>query len=271
MDDLVDDLGKDLGMTSTDHNGPGTYVIGQLGQSLDGRVALPSGESKYISSSQALDHVHRLRAGVDAVIVGVGTVLADDPLLTVRRVTGRSPARVVIDPSGRLPPEALCLVDDGARRLVVRRSDAKSAKSLPPGVELILLEPPASGALVSPAAILHELRARGLPRILVEGGPRTLSTFLDAGCLDHFHMVVSPVILGSGRPGLDLAPIAGLANALRPATRVHVFPDGDVLFDCDLRRRADDAASPETRHDDAAPLISASEALATDHALRAAG
>lgn len=267
----MDDLGKDLGMIGTDHNGPGSYVVGQLGQSLDGRVALPSGESKYISGPHALDHVHQLRADVEAVIVGVGTVLADDPLLTVRRVAGRSPARVVIDPSGRLPPEALCLVDDGVRRLVVRRSDAKSAKSLPAGVELVLVDPPAPGAPVSPAAILRELQARGLSRILVEGGPRTLSTFLDAGCLDRFHLVVSPVILGSGRPGLDLAPIAGLADALRPATRVHVFPDGDVLFDCDLRRRAGDAASPEARHDDAEPIIPPSDATAAAHALRAAG
>ena len=269
-------------MAGRDHNGARGYVIGQLGQSLDGRVALPSGESKYISGSQALDHVHRLRADVEAVIVGIGTVLADDPLLTVRRVPGRSPARVVIDPSGRLPPQALCLTDDGARRLVVRRSDANSLNSPPSGVEVVALDPdPVSGAL-QPAAILAALAARGLHRILVEGGPRTLSAFLDAGCLDRFHIVVSPVILGSGRPGLDLAPIAGLASALRPATRVEVFADGDVLFDCDLRRHAGDyvgddlAGHPgdlETRHDDAESHVADPRAddAAAGGALRAAG
>lgn len=256
----MDEHALDLGMAGRDHNGARGYVIGQLGQSLDGRVALPSGESKYISGSQALDHVHRLRADAEAVIVGVGTVLADDPLLTVRRVPGRSPARVVIDPSGRLPPQALCLTDDGTRRLVVRRSDANNLNPLPSGVEVIALDPNARSGALEPGAILAALAARGLHRILVEGGPRTLSAFLDAGCLDCFHIVVSPVILGSGRPGLDLAPIAGLASALRPATRVEVFADGDVLFDCDLRRHAGDhvgddpAGRPgdlETRHDDA--------------------
>lgn len=267
----MDEHRKDLGMAERDHNGACGYVIGQLGQSLDGRVALPSGESKYISGSDALDHVHRLRADVQAVIVGIGTVLADDPLLTVRRVPGRSPARVVIDPSGRLPPNALCLMDDGARRLVVRRSDAKPNNSLPAGVELVELDAPA-GAL-APADILKALAAQGLTRILVEGGPRTLSAFLDARCLDRFHIVVSPVILGSGRPGLDLAPIAGLANALRPATRVEVFPDGDVLFDCDLRGHAGDQADDlETRHDDAQSHVADRRSDdPTRGALRAAG
>lgn len=267
----MDDHGKDLGRAAPDHNGEPRYVIGQLGQSLDGRVALPSGESKYISGIHALDHVHRLRADVDAVIVGIGTVLADDPLLTVRRVSGRSPARVVIDPSGRLPPQAQCLAADGARRLVVRRSDANCSDLLPDGVELVAIDPdPRTGAL-HPASILAALAARGLTRILVEGGPRTLSAFLDAGCLDRFHIVVSPVILGSGRQGLDLAPIVGLASALRPATRVEVFPDGDVLFDCDLRRSARDL---ETRHDDAqdhAADLRADTAVPLRGGLRAAG
>src|SRR4051812_19603362 len=85
------------------------FVIAQLGQSLDGRIATSSGESQWINCDGALDHVHRLRALVDAVVVGVGTAVADNPLLNVRRVEGRSPARVVIDPWGRLPLESHCL------------------------------------------------------------------------------------------------------------------------------------------------------------------
>ena len=89
------------------------FVIGQLGQSLDGRIATPSGHSKYISGPEALRHLHQLRALVDAVVVGVQTVIADDPQLTVRHVAGRSPARVVIDPEGRMPRNARLLADDG--------------------------------------------------------------------------------------------------------------------------------------------------------------
>lgn len=237
-----------VGISSEDRKGPRPLVIAQLGQSLDGRIALPSGESKYISGSHALDHVHRLRAQVDGVLVGVGTVVADDPLLTVRRVQGQSPARIVIDPNGRMAPDARCLVEDGARRIVIRRAGASGA--LPPGVERIDLD---DAAALEPSAILAALAARGIARILVEGGTRTLSTFLDAGAIDLFHVIVSPVILGSGRAGLDLAPIASLAAARRPFTRVHVFPDGDVLFACDLRRGAGAKQGEEVLNDDAEP------------------
>ena len=82
----------------------GLVVVGQIGQSLDGRVATASGHSHYINGPVGLAHLHRLRALVDAVVIGIGTALADDPQLTVRRVPGPQPARVVIDPAGRLPP-----------------------------------------------------------------------------------------------------------------------------------------------------------------------
>ena len=78
------------------------FVVAQLGQSLDGRIATLSGESRYINCAEGLDHLHRLRAQVDAIVVGAGTIAADDPQLTVRRASGPNPARVVIDPSARL-------------------------------------------------------------------------------------------------------------------------------------------------------------------------
>lgn len=244
----MDDSIEDLGTLFAELNASPQFVIGQLGQSLDGRIALPSGESKYINGASGLDHIHRIRAMVDAVLVGVGTVIADDPQLNVRRVPGRDPARVVLDPNGRLPASARCLQNDGARRLVVRRPSAAGA--LPDGVERVEVE--GTGAL-DPAAVVAALRARGLKRILVEGGPRTLSAFLDGGAIDHFHIIVSPAILGSGRTGLDLKPITGLSAALRPTTRVHVFPDGDVLFACDLRRRAGGEGRQDHAHRDLCP------------------
>ncbi len=225
---IFDEMFAPLGAGSTDQ----PIVIAQLGQSLDGRIATLSGDSKYINGHAALDHLHRLRARVDAVVVGVGTLLADDPLLTVRRVEGCSPARVVIDPTGRAPGDARFFADDGAVCLVVCGDTA----TWPKRAEAIRL--PASGRSLCPRAIVAALGARGFRRVLIEGGARTISAFIDAGCVDRLHILVAPLILGSGKPGLDLRPITTLGEALRPATRTYLLDDGDVLFDCDLRHPA---------------------------------
>ncbi|MGE5539371.1 MAG: RibD family protein [Gemmatimonas sp.] len=209
------------------------FVVAQLGQSLDGRIATDTGESRDISGSHALDHLHGLRAHVDAVVVGIGTVIADDPQLSVRRVPGRSPARVVVDPRGRLPADARCLRDCDTPRFLVRAGDGPA----PRGVESLRLAADARGQ-IAPRAIVDALFARGLRRILIEGGADTISRFLDAGCVDRFHVMVAPVIIGSGKPSLEMTPIGRLDKALRPAADVYVLPDGNVLFDCDLRAAA---------------------------------
>jgi diaminohydroxyphosphoribosylaminopyrimidine deaminase / 5-amino-6-(5-phosphoribosylamino)uracil reductase len=208
-------------------------VVGQIGQSLDGRAATSTGHSHYINGTEGLDHLHRLRALMDAVVVGVGTALADDPLLTVRRVAGPHPARVIIDPKGRLPATARVLRDDGVRRLTVMASGFEPPPGVepPPGIERIVL--PAERGCIEPAAIVAELARRGLRRILIEGGPATVARFLEARCLDRLHVVVAPIILGGGRSSLDLAPITRCEQALRPCTTTHVLGN-EVLFDCDL-------------------------------------
>jgi riboflavin-specific deaminase-like protein len=204
------------------------FVVAQLGQSLDGRIATISGESRNISGEPALDHLHRLRAQVDAVIVGAGTIVADDPRLSVRRIFGRSPARIVIDPSGRLGSGWNWLAEDGVRRIVV----CAAAIEPPAGAETILI--PACENRISPAAIVDALFALGFRRILVEGGARTIAAFIEEGCLDRLHVLVAPVIIGSGRSGLDLPPEPNLALALRPNATAYLLGHGEVLFDCDF-------------------------------------
>lgn len=205
------------------------FVVAQLGQSLDGRIATPSGESRWINNDGALDHLHRLRAVVDAVVVGIGTAIADDPSLNVRRIAGRNPARVVIDPRGRLPAGLKLLAADGVERIVVTTPGTPN----PDGMSRIEIEPSASG--ISPTAIVAALHAHGLSRLLIEGGARTVSSFIDADAVDRLHVLVAPCLLGSGKTGLDLAPLRRLADARRPRTSVHILDDGDVLFDCDMR------------------------------------
>jgi diaminohydroxyphosphoribosylaminopyrimidine deaminase/5-amino-6-(5-phosphoribosylamino)uracil reductase len=205
------------------------YVVAQLGQSLDGRIATASGDSRWINGEDALDHLHALRAAVDAVVVGVGTVVADDPQLTVRRVAGGHPARVVIDPEGRAPDRSRCFTADGTPCYCVMTRDAAT----PAGVRPIILQ--RTGRSICPAEIVRYLFRLGLRRILIEGGSDTISRFIDAGMVDRLHVLLAPIILGSGRPGLELTPIRLVAQAIRPAAQVHMFPDGNVLFDCDLR------------------------------------
>ena len=212
------------------HRGQASLVIGQLGQSLDGRIATPTGASKYINGAEALRHLHRIRAEVDAVIVGVGTAIADDPQLTTRHVAGPSPVRVVIDPNGRMPAGLGMLADKAAPVLVVTRP----GRPAPAGAEALGLACDADGS-IAPRAIVAALAARGLRRLLVEGGAETLARFLDAGLIDELHLMVAPVVLGSGKTGLNLAPIAGLDEALRPMVRTMRFKDGDMLCMCDMR------------------------------------
>jgi diaminohydroxyphosphoribosylaminopyrimidine deaminase / 5-amino-6-(5-phosphoribosylamino)uracil reductase len=204
-------------------------VVGQCGQSIDGRIATISGHSKYVNGPAGLRHLHRLRSLVDAVVIGVGTALQDDPQLTVRHVTGPNPARVVIDPRGRLPVTARVLAANGARRLVVRANGANGGSM--PDVERVTL--PAANGHIAPADILTALSQRGFRRILIEGGAVTVSRFLAAGCLDRLHVVVAPIIIGAGVPSVSLPPIVSMDHAMRPKVQVHDL-GGEVLLDCDL-------------------------------------
>lgn len=203
------------------------FCFAQVGQSLDGRVATVSGDARDVSGPQGLEHLHRCRALAEAVVVGVRTALTDDPRLTVRLVEGPNPARVVIDPRGRLPNRAAVFAPDGARRIVIQSTRARR----PEGVETIML--PARDGWIAPAEIRAALAALGLRRVLIEGGGLTIASFLEAGLLDRLHVGVAPLIIGAGPSGLCTSPIARLADALRPETRVYGLGT-DVIFDCAL-------------------------------------
>lgn len=204
-------------------------VVGQCGQSIDARIATPTGHSHYINGDAGLAHLHRLRALVDAVVIGVGTAIADDPQLTVRRVEGPSPVRVILDPNGRLPASARVLAEDGVRRIVVTK--AGSSARFARGVEVVPLV--STEGRILPEAILAELTERGLRRILVEGGADTVSRFVTAQCIDRLHIMIAPIILGAGRSSLDLPPIKLVGEAIRAPMRAHVLGE-EVLLDCDL-------------------------------------
>lgn len=211
----------------------GPLVIGQLGQSLDGRIATENGASHYINGEAARVHLHRLRAVVDAVVIGVGTLNADDPRLTVRHVQGPNPVRVILDPDGRADPRSHLFHDGIAPVLHVRRKDTGGAERQH-GANVETLEVAGDAVFgLHPLAVLKALAARGMTRVLVEGGGLTVSRFLQAGALQRLHIMVAPMLIGSGRPGLCLPPIHTLDAALRPSCRVFACGE-DSLFDLAL-------------------------------------
>ncbi|MGE0159896.1 MAG: RibD family protein [Gemmatimonadales bacterium] len=211
-------------------------VIGQLGQSLDGRIATASGASHFVTGAKDIERLHRLRAMVDAVIVGTETVAQDDPRLTVRLAEGPNPVRVVLDPSGRLDSARRIFTEGDARTLVVRKATTPAGSvDEVAGDELRVPWTEAGGLDLT--ALLAALRGRGLRRILVEGGGVTVSRFLGAGLLDRLHLTVAPILIGSGRPSITLDAIATLEHALRPECRRFTLGE-DVLFDLDLRARS---------------------------------
>lgn len=215
----------------------GRFVVAQLGQSLDGRIATASGHSHYINGTAGLAHLHRLRALADAVVVGAGTACEDRPQLTVRNVAGSDPARVIIDPRGRVPV-AGPLFEDGDHPAPVLHLIGPRARpeNAPAHVRRIQLDP-ARGEF-EPSALVARLRALGLPRLLIEGGTGTVSRFLHAEALDRLHLLIAPLIIGSGRPGIALPVIERLDEALRPPMRSFRLAD-ELLVDVDLASKRD--------------------------------
>jgi diaminohydroxyphosphoribosylaminopyrimidine deaminase/5-amino-6-(5-phosphoribosylamino)uracil reductase len=209
-------------------------TLGHLGQSLDGRVATPTGCSQFITSKEDVVHTHRLRALFDAVLVGVRTVELDDPQLTTRLVSGPHPTRVVLDPQGKLRSGYRILGDSTAPTLVFTDRAGLPGELKQGHVEWLELERAASGFDV--AHVLAALAARGLSRVFVEGGGVTVSRFIAAGALDRLHVSVAPMILGSGAPAFALPPIDRLEEALTPRCR-HFVLGPDILFDCELAAR----------------------------------
>lgn len=230
----VDDAARDILDIYLPVRIPGDLVIGQLGQSLDGRIATETGASHFVTGPEDIQRLHRLRALVDAVIVGATTVTQDDPRLTVRLVEGPNPVRVVLDPSRQLDADRRVFAGEGGRALVVRQAGKRGPGGGDAGETEELHVPASVRDGLDLSKLLSELRARGLRRILVEGGGVTVSGFLQAGLLDRLHVTVAPFLIGSGRSSITLAPIETLSEALRPPCRRFTLGE-DVLFDLELR------------------------------------
>ncbi|MGH8011391.1 MAG: RibD family protein [Candidatus Binataceae bacterium] len=213
------------------YSSPRGFAIAHVGQSLDGRIATESGDSRWVTGEKDLLHCHRMRALADAVLVGARTVRADDPQLTVRRCAGSNPTRVVIDPELRLSGRHAVFRDSAAVSLIIAAQDHGDSGSKAHGSEIIGV--PRVNGVLNVLAIREALRNRGLSMVFIEGGGITISRFLEAGCLDRLQITIAPIIIGSGRPSIAFTGCHALHQAVRP--RIRKFDvGGDTLFDCDF-------------------------------------
>lgn len=210
-------------------------VVAHLGQSLDARIATLSGHAFFVTGPANLQHLHRLRALVDAVVVGGGTVGADDPRLTTRLVEGENPVRVVIDRTARTPRSAGVFHDGFAQTLLVCALGT-AVDDLSP--ERVIRVSEVDGEL-SLGQVRDELGRRGLRSLFIEGGGVTVSRWMRAGLLDRLQICVAPLLVGEGRDALQLPGVSTMHDALRAPYRLYRMGE-DVLWDFDL-------ASPHVR------------------------
>jgi len=218
------------------------YVVVKYAQTLDGRIATRTGDSKWISGEEERRISHALRATSDAVLVGIGTVLTDDPQLTVRLVPGASPLRVILDSTLRIPKRARLLNDD-ASTMVISTSDARASSRNAlhaRGVAVHSVSPHPAG--VDAAEAMRLLRALGVRSVLVEGGARVLTSFLKAGLADRLIVGIAPTILGAGTEAVGDLDIVSVANGLRITNQSIYRAGDDLLFAGDVRPSADRSA-----------------------------
>lgn len=187
------------------------HVTWKYAATLDGRSAAEDGSSRWITSAESRADVHRLRAESDAVLVGGGTLRADDPHLAVRGIEGATqPLRVALDTRAGLLPTARIL-DDAGPTLIVTGEDADTRHL--PGADVLRL--PLQDGRVPVAALLTELYARGVRSVLLEGGPTLAGAFLEAGAVDRVVGYLAPALLGAGPAALAGAGITNIAHAVR--------------------------------------------------------
>ena len=211
------------------------YVVLKYAQTVDGRIATRCGDAKWISSEAERRISHGLRAACDAVLVGVGTAIVDDPQLTVRMVPGSSPLRVVLDSTLRLPSTARVL-DNRARTMVITTESSSEAgraalRARAVGVHVVEASPRG----VDLASALQTLRALGVGSLLVEGGARVITSFFAEKLVDRLVVGIAPTIMGSGIDAVGDLGVATVAETVRLTNQSVHQAGGDLLVAADVK------------------------------------
>lgn len=201
-------------------------------QTIDGRIAARNGDAHWVSGESSLRLAHQLRASHDAVMVGIGTVLADDPRLTVRLAPGRSPIRVIVDSKLRVPIASNVFTDRSARTIVATTPSAPQVRARAihaAGGEVLRAHADESGA-VDLADVLRRLRAIGIGSLLIEGGRGIITSALDAHVVDRLTVCIAPKVIGEGVSAVGDLHIDYLREALTFSRARFVTCGEDIIF-----------------------------------------
>jgi diaminohydroxyphosphoribosylaminopyrimidine deaminase/5-amino-6-(5-phosphoribosylamino)uracil reductase len=207
------------------------FVTVKFAQTLDGRIATAQGSSRWISSPESLKLAHKLRAQHDAIMVGVGTVLADNPELTVRLVRGRNPTRIILDSKLRVPLDAKVLKNQEAARTLVATTPAADKAKLAAlrrmGIEVLTMPPDAQGQ-VDLGKLLKTLAQRQISSLMVEGGAETITSFLRLNLADKIIAIIAPKIMGTGTDAVGELNITDISKALKLSFK-RVYRSGEDI------------------------------------------
>ncbi len=207
---------------------PFPYVTVSYAQSLDGRIATKSGDSRGLGSPESLVLAHQLRRDHQAILVGIGTVLADDPQLTCRLVQGRNPIRVILDTELRLPlgSKLATSVSQAPVWLLYRGQGTRKPELEASGCRCLNVND-YPGAGKGLPAVLGTLANEGVSSVFVEGGAQVITSFLGSGLVDRLITVTAPLVLGKGIEAVGDLGVVTLTQALRPRSlkRWELGPD----------------------------------------------
>ena len=210
------------------------FVVLKYAQTLDGRIATSTGDSKWISGEPERRMSHALRAACDGVMVGVGTVIRDDPELTVRMVSGASPMRVVLDTSLRIPADAKILGPEAMTTVITtERSDPdRRAELRARGIRVEVVAE--RGGRVSIPAAFEVLRTSGTESVLVEGGSDVITALLAERLVDRIIVGIAPIVIGAGTQAVNSLGVQRIAEGIRLENRSIVPVGDDVLLAWDV-------------------------------------
>lgn len=204
----------------------GPYLIGHLAQTLDGFIATKSGESKYISSKENLEHIHMLRAISDIILVGANTVKLDNPKLTTRLVRGKSPMRFILDKDNKLKNNYNVFTNKDGNGYRITNSDHKTN-------DLNTFQLPTINGFFDEEDIIRLFNKLNKKIVFIEGGGITVSNFYNQRLLNRLHICISPIILGKGKNSFICPKEKIMDNILEHETEYYLMGD-DILCDINL-------------------------------------